>query len=53
MPRSTSAADSRLTAWLGRAPTVVFMAWAVVAAFATYFCMYAFRKPFALKLRLF
>ena len=23
------------------------MLWAVVAAFGTYFCMYAFRKPFA------
>jgi hypothetical protein len=25
----------------------VFTAWAMSAAFATYFCMYAFRKPFA------
>lgn len=32
---------------LARAPTWVFTLWAVIAAFATYFCMYAFRKPFA------
>lgn len=36
-----------VTRWLARAPTWVFTAWAVTAAFATYFCMYAFRKPFA------
>lgn len=33
--------------WLERAPAPVFTAFAVLAAFATYFCMYAFRKPFA------
>ena len=26
---------------------MVFTSWAIVAAFGTYFCMYAFRKPFA------
>src|SRR5437870_8729366 len=37
----------RLTSWLEKAPTAVFAVYAIVAAFATYFCMYAFRKPFA------
>ncbi|MEI6325234.1 MAG: DUF5690 family protein, partial [Gemmataceae bacterium] len=27
-------------------PRVLTTAWALVAAFGTYFCMYAFRKPF-------
>ena len=31
---------------LARAHPVVFGAWAIAAAFSTYFCMYAFRKPF-------
>jgi phosphonate degradation associated HDIG domain protein len=38
---------TRLTDWLARAPRHVFVAYAIAAAFATYFCMYAFRKPFA------
>lgn len=38
---------SRLTAWLTDAPPWVFTAYAGGAAFAAYFCMYAFRKPFA------
>ena len=38
---------ARLTAWLERAPAPAFAAYAVLAAFTTYFCMYAFRKPFA------
>src|SRR5215470_11269487 len=42
MPSSTT----QLTRWLGRAPTMVMSSYAVAAAFATYFCMYAFRKPF-------
>jgi hypothetical protein len=37
----------RLTTWLERAPRPVFAAYAGSVAFATYFCMYAFRKPFA------
>ena len=37
----------RLTSWLEKAPTAVFAVYAIAAAFATYFCMYAFRKPFA------
>jgi hypothetical protein len=32
---------------LARAPAPLFVSYAVVVAFATYFCMYAFRKPFA------
>ncbi|HAB19144.1 MAG TPA: DUF5690 family protein [Verrucomicrobiota bacterium] len=38
---------SVLTRVLERAPTSVFVAVAVAAAFSTYFAMYAFRKPFA------
>jgi phosphonate degradation associated HDIG domain protein len=38
---------TRLTKWLATAPKPVFIAYAIAAAFATYFCMYAFRKPFA------
>ncbi len=37
----------RLTKWLETAPKPVFVLYAMTAAFATYFCMYAFRKPFA------
>lgn len=33
--------------WLGRASPAAFTAYATSAAFATYFCMYAFRKPFS------
>src|SRR5438046_9383519 len=32
---------------LARAPAPVFVFYATAAAFCTYFCMYAFRKPFA------
>jgi hypothetical protein len=32
--------------WLEHAPTAVLTLYAGVFAFATYFCMYAFRKPF-------
>lgn len=46
-----SAADpgssSLIQAWLSRCPPAVFAGWAIAAAFSTYFCMYAFRKPFA------
>jgi hypothetical protein len=37
----------RLTKWLASMPTPVFMAFAMASAFSTYFCMYAFRKPFS------
>ena len=36
-----------ITRWLERAPRGAFVVYAVAAAFTTYFCMYAFRKPFA------
>lgn len=35
-----------LSGWLAGAPQPVFSAYCIVAAFGTYFCMYAFRKPF-------
>ncbi|HEV8542185.1 MAG TPA: DUF5690 family protein [Verrucomicrobiae bacterium] len=38
---------SFLSRWLAKAPAPVFILYAVVVAFSTYFCMYAFRKPFA------
>lgn len=37
----------RPASWLDRASPVVFTAFASLAGFATYFSMYAFRKPFA------
>jgi hypothetical protein len=37
---------SAVTRWLESASPVVFAAWAIVASFTTYFCMYAFRKTF-------
>jgi hypothetical protein len=36
-----------LTNWLAKAPSPVFITYAIAVAFCTYFCMYAFRKPFA------
>ena len=36
-----------MTRFLERAPSAVFVGYAITAAFTTYFCMYAFRKPFA------
>ena len=38
---------SRLTAWLARAPDPVFTLFVIFVSFSTYFCMYAFRKPFS------
>ena len=37
---------SRITDWLARAGPRAFSAYAIIAAFSVYFCMYAFRKPF-------
>lgn len=37
----------RLSAWLATAPEWAFALYAIMASFSTYFCMYAFRKPFA------
>ncbi len=47
MNSNPAKSPSRLTQWLERAPAPVFVLFAVVAAFSTYFAMYAFRKPFA------
>lgn len=44
---STPANKGRMTAFLERAPAPFFVCYAIVTAFTTYFCMYAFRKPFA------
>ncbi len=37
----------RVTVWLTQTSPVIFSIYAIMAAFSTYFCMYAFRKPFA------
>jgi MFS family permease len=44
---AASGATPRITRALERAPVLVFAAYAVLMAFSLYFCMYAFRKPFA------
>lgn len=36
-----------LTRWLSAQPSAVLTGYAMVVSFATYFCMYAFRKPFS------
>ncbi len=36
----------RITSWLENSHSLVFSLYAVMTAFGTYFCMYAFRKPF-------
>ncbi len=41
------AARSRITTWLERAPAWVMTTYAGSVGFTVYFCMYAFRKPFA------
>ena len=38
--------NSFVTRWLTTAPDWLFAAYAIAASFSTYFCMYAFRKPF-------
>lgn len=38
---------TRIQSWLHRQNSIVFSLYAIVAAFCTYSCMYAFRKPFA------
>ena len=38
--------NARVTRWLQTAPEAVFAVFAIVASFSTYFCMYAFRRPF-------
>jgi len=42
----TSNQKSRVTLWLERTNKFSFSVFVIIAAFATYFCMYAFRKPF-------
>jgi len=37
----------RVTNWLSRTSGGAFTLYCIIAAFGTYFCMYAFRKPFA------
>ena len=44
---AVSQRPGRFTTWLENGPSWVFVMVAVVAAFSTYFSMYAFRKPFA------
>lgn len=44
--QNTSTRLPLMTRVLAVAPGPVFAAWAIFAAFSTYFCMYAFRKPF-------
>lgn len=45
--RSTAASPiPALTAWIGRQPAVVLTIFAMIAAFAGYTSMYAFRRPF-------
>lgn len=37
--------SKRLQDWLAKTNTTSFSVYAIIAAFSTYFCMYAFRKP--------
>jgi hypothetical protein len=37
----------RVTRWLASSPSWVLVLFAICASFSTYFCMYAFRKPFS------
>lgn len=39
--------SEKIQSWLNRSNGFAFSTFAIVAAFSTYFCMYAFRKPFA------
>ena len=41
-----SAGQGPLTEWLKRTPRFVFLLYTSLLAFATYFCTYAFRKPY-------
>ncbi|HIL80455.1 MAG TPA: hypothetical protein EYG54_04225 [Myxococcales bacterium] len=47
MPAPAINRPGRLTRFLDRGPGGFFVVYAVVASFGAYFCMYAFRKPFA------
>lgn len=39
--------NNRVTKWLTNTSVYNFTAYCIVAAFTTYFCMYAFRRPFS------
>ena len=43
---SPSLREGAVTRWLRTAPPIVFALYGGIAAFATYFAMYAYRKPF-------
>ncbi|WP_231943768.1 DUF5690 family protein [Aeoliella mucimassa] len=43
---ASDAGATGMSKWLSGLPSPVFSAYCIVAAFTTYFCMYAFRKPF-------
>ena len=45
--RAVHSPDPFLTRWLRRASPAAFAAYCIAAAFGTYFCMYAFRKPWS------
>ena len=47
MPTESQTPNSAIGKYLAKAPTWVFVLYAIFAAFSTYFCMYAFRKPFS------
>ena len=47
MSSDLSRTPGRLSRGLASAPTPLFVAYSIMAAFGAYFCMYAFRKPFA------
>ena len=46
LPTPRSQHRGLLTGWLERAPGPLFTLFVIFASFSTYFCMYAFRKPF-------
>lgn len=39
--------ESAITRWLSSTSSFKFSVYCIIAAFSTYFCMYAFRKPFS------
>ena len=46
MPSSEHPQTGRITRWLSNTHSLAFSLYAIGAAFGTYFCMYAFRKPY-------
>ena len=47
MTTESQAPNSAIGKYLAKAPAGVFVLYAIFASFSTYFCMYAFRKPFS------